>query len=120
MLREFSDGLVCRPQTPGHVINPAPPAGTSTGQTQGQAPHLDEGREGSFLDETGGSGGPWSPGCCVQRVGHDCRTERWGDSGILVGMGPGDSDAEATSHPGEAGLGSQGQVMGPILWDALP
>lgn len=65
--------------------------------------------------------GPGHLVCRVQRVGHDCRTERWGDSGILVGMGPGDSDAEATSlPPGEAGLGSQGQIMGPILWDAFP
>lgn len=62
MQREFSDGLVCQLQTPGHVIALAPPVGTSTGQTQGQAPHLDKRREESFLKETGRSGGPWAPG----------------------------------------------------------
>ena len=113
MQREFSDGLVCQPQTPGHVIAPAPPAGTSAGQTQGQAPHLNERGEEPFLNETGWSGGPWAPGVPCLGGGRDCKIERWGDSGILLGTGAGDSDAEATSPPEGVWTGVSGAGNGP-------
>lgn len=60
--------------------------------------------------------GPGHLGCHV-RGGRDCKIERWGDSGILLGTGAGDSGAEATSPPeGRLDWGLRNQLMGPVLW----
>ena len=72
-----------------------------------------KGEKGHFSMKQAGVVGPGHLGCRVQRVGHDCRTERWGDSGILMGIGPGDSDAEATSLPGGGWTGVSGAGNGP-------